>query len=364
MGSIYFLGSDRLPHCDDTRNGPDTCNEEVYFSGEVIKFAVEILPFRNFVQSSYIDANNNSYCGGYYYLPGDSAYTEGMNPPVVYGTPKFAFKLNSISGQFLRYAELSTEFSNVPQGYLEYHYTLRGTDNGTIVPINQYFDIVSDAENRITYSQTCNYVSGGISYGSISQTEFTASYLYWSANGSWAGYIDYPNTTNVSINTDSGSVSENQVRILLKRSAVASKVPLVTDLALGELAANTTDGIIFLKRANDSIAKIKPLEPQDYDTFAVTISADTDNLDLGIKALTRLSVSSSSLKISGFKAGSDGEIKMVYNAGPEAVKILNNSSNSDAANRIAVYNGLDFDLPSGYGVTIVYDGTSSVWRLF
>lgn len=36
--------------------------------------------------------------------------------------------------------------------------------------------------------------------------------------------------------------------VQLKRSAVASKVPLTTDLALGELAINTYDGLLYLKK--------------------------------------------------------------------------------------------------------------------
>jgi hypothetical protein len=44
----------------------------------------------------------------------------------------------------------------------------------------------------------------------------------------------------------------------LKRSAVANKIPLTTDLDLGELAVNTNDGKLFLKRNNgtDSIREI------------------------------------------------------------------------------------------------------------
>lgn len=38
--------------------------------------------------------------------------------------------------------------------------------------------------------------------------------------------------------------------VLLKRSAVASKVPLTTDLALGEIAINTYDGKLFIKKDN------------------------------------------------------------------------------------------------------------------
>ena len=38
--------------------------------------------------------------------------------------------------------------------------------------------------------------------------------------------------------------------IKLKRSAIAGKVPTITQLELGELAVNTRDGKLFLKRAD------------------------------------------------------------------------------------------------------------------
>lgn len=46
--------------------------------------------------------------------------------------------------------------------------------------------------------------------------------------------------------------------IKIKRSAVAAKVPATTDLALGELAMNTNDGKLFMKKNNgtDSIVEI------------------------------------------------------------------------------------------------------------
>lgn len=48
----------------------------------------------------------------------------------------------------------------------------------------------------------------------------------------------------------------NTIRV--KRSSVASKVPLVSDLALGEIAINTYDGKVFIKKNNgtDSIVEI------------------------------------------------------------------------------------------------------------
>ena len=49
----------------------------------------------------------------------------------------------------------------------------------------------------------------------------------------------------------------NTVR--LKRSAVAGKVPLTTDLALGEIAINTRDGKIYIKQSDgttDTIVEV------------------------------------------------------------------------------------------------------------
>ena len=54
--------------------------------------------------------------------------------------------------------------------------------------------------------------------------------------------------------------------ILIKRSAVASKLPLTTDLALGELAINTNDGKLFLKKSvagAESIVQVGPLTTTD-----------------------------------------------------------------------------------------------------
>jgi hypothetical protein len=47
--------------------------------------------------------------------------------------------------------------------------------------------------------------------------------------------------------------------IKVKRSSVAGKVPVVSDLALGEFAINTHDGLVFIKKnvaGTDSIVTI------------------------------------------------------------------------------------------------------------
>jgi hypothetical protein len=48
-------------------------------------------------------------------------------------------------------------------------------------------------------------------------------------------------------------------KILLKRSATAGKVPAVADLNLGEVALNTNDGRLFIKKEVSGVASIVEL---------------------------------------------------------------------------------------------------------
>ena len=48
--------------------------------------------------------------------------------------------------------------------------------------------------------------------------------------------------------------------VKLKRSAVAGRVPSTTDLALGELALNTYDGRVYLKKSVSAVESIITLE--------------------------------------------------------------------------------------------------------
>ena len=59
--------------------------------------------------------------------------------------------------------------------------------------------------------------------------------------------------------------------IKLKRSAVASKAPAVADLELGELAVNTFDGNLYLKKndGSDAIVEVGPVRSVAGRTGAV-----------------------------------------------------------------------------------------------
>ena len=68
-------------------------------------------------------------------------------------------------------------------------------------------------------------------------------------------------------------------QILIKRSAVASKVPTTAQLALGELAVNTTDGKLFLKKSVSGVESI-------IDLGSVTFSGDVTGSGTGAVTLT------------------------------------------------------------------------------
>lgn len=65
--------------------------------------------------------------------------------------------------------------------------------------------------------------------------------------------------------------------IKLKNSNVSNKVPLVTDLVLGEICVNTFDGKHYFKKDNGTESIIKVLDSQDIDIDS-TFTANSDIL--------------------------------------------------------------------------------------
>ena len=61
--------------------------------------------------------------------------------------------------------------------------------------------------------------------------------------------------------------------IRLKRSSLAGKIPATTDLALGEIAVNTTDGKLYLKKSDggEFIVEVGPITSVAGRTGAVTL---------------------------------------------------------------------------------------------
>jgi hypothetical protein len=97
-----------------------------------------------------------------------------------------------------------------------------------------------------------------------------------------------------------------QTAIKIRRSSVASKIPLTTDLVLGELALNTTDGVLYFKKS-----------PSGVDSIVAVATLD------GTQTLTNKTLTSPSItgNISGDGAFT-GYLKSLSSQGDEGGEIL------------------------------------------
>lgn len=120
--------------------------------------------------------------------------------------------------------------------------------------------------------------------------------------------------------------------ILIKRSSVASKAPIVGDLQLGELALNTFDGKLFLMKNNgiDVIVEVGAVTTVAGRTGNVVLISTDVTSALGFTPINKAgdtftgSIAMNNNQISGIKvAGFTGE----YNVGNVATTATVNFSN-------------------------------------
>ena len=126
--------------------------------------------------------------------------------------------------------------------------------------------------------------------------------------------------------------------VLLKKSSVAAKVPLTTDLAYGEVALNYTDGKLYYKTASNTI--------DQFDSISATAT-------LTNKTLTSPVISGGTINnaviggttpaaITGSSVTSTGNLVSSYSVGDEGGEILltkpqTNTSIAGAGVRIDIY---------------------------
>jgi hypothetical protein len=107
--------------------------------------------------------------------------------------------------------------------------------------------------------------------------------------------------------------------VKLKRSAVAAKVPLTSDLALGELAVNTNDGVLYTLM-NDGTNKVVQLGGQ---AVSATVTAGTNAQGQGALTSNINIVTTTAANPSGvtLPTALQGESVYVYNRGTNPINV-------------------------------------------
>jgi hypothetical protein len=101
-------------------------------------------------------------------------------------------------------------------------------------------------------------------------------------------------------------------QITIKKSSVANKVPISTDLAYGELALNYQDGKLYFKTATNTIEYFNMADPIVVITKSITMT--TDWQDTGIKS-TDLATGTYIVQLIANDAGSGGTNNNEYYSG-------------------------------------------------
>lgn len=307
-----FLGSDRLPY-DPTVDGETA---RTYFVNEKLKFRLG--------------------------LPVENVVGENLSLIVQIGgvSKSIPYSKSSSTGE-----------------YVEFHYVVSGSDAGRMV-LQTTGGVGVGYGLDFSGSDVVYRTSGSGSYsrGPFDNVSFEG---YWPAQDGVIGQ-----GPQVTINGADSSGSVRASTLLLKRSSEPGKAPSASDLLSGELAINTNDGKLYAKIAEGSIKHLNSIEPQIFSVNSIAMSTTQNNLNLSGGAVARVVASAEDLEITGIVAGSNGQILMMYNAGSNAVSILNRSESSDLGNRIIVFSGSDYVLQPDSGITLLYDSTSAAWRLF
>jgi hypothetical protein len=152
--------------------------------------------------------------------------------------------------------------------------------------------------------------------------------------------------------------------IKIKRSAVPGKVPLTTDLELGELGLNTYDGKLYTK-VDDGSARIKNLTGLSFTANSETLSAN--------KTLTSDSEYFQTLNPNGAERqitlhsewvgqiinDSDGTYALVLKDGATTIVSLDNATGVKGA--LVWYDGTDYNVQQTVGYdTAESEGTTKV----
>ena len=112
-----------------------------------------------------------------------------------------------------------------------------------------------------------------------------------------------------------------QTAIKIRRSSVASKIPLTTDLVLGELALNTTDGVLYFKKSPSGVDSIVAVATLD-GTQTLTNKTLTSPVVSGGTINNAVIGGTTPAAITGSSVTSTGNLLSTYSSGDEGGEIF------------------------------------------
>lgn len=162
------------------------------------------------------------------------------------------------------------------------------------------------------------------------------------------------------LNVSAGTVSAAVISVNGQTGVVtipSYSLPVATAATLGGVRQGNNINI-------DGTGVISAFNNATYTVSQQSPATSLNDFNPGSGAVVRLTPSAA-INITGLVAGTDGQMRIIYNAGGSNVSLLHNSTSSTAGNRFFLYNSASsYVLLPNCGVTVVYDATSQVWRVF
>jgi hypothetical protein len=138
-------------------------------------------------------------------------------------------------------------------------------------------------------------------------------------------------------------------KIVLKKSSVAAKVPLATDLDIGELAVNLADAKLYTKNASGTVIQLGGGSGSGTVT-SVALSGGTTGLTTTGSPIT----TSGTITLGGTLAVANGGTGVTSSSGANSV-VLRDANNNITAN--AYFNGFTSVAASGTQITLTVGST-------
>ena len=226
--------------------------------------------------------------------------------------------------------------------------------------------------------------AGGLNIGTTTQNALTVGRTGASTalNGNASSTIDFGNfdvaaggaitvaggtglDTNAAGGLNIGTTTQNALTV--GRSGATTAVNGSSITLGGNTSVNGSNtftsgtGTVLLQGSTDIAATVS-LATKQGATY--TTPNTTNNVAISTASLYRLDTSGGAQTITGIVAGRDGQYLTLVNADASLSVTLNNLDGaSSAANQISTGTGGNITVPAGSSVNLIYDATSSLWRV-